>query len=127
MEISGKWFLVITIIIAAIAVTAVMVAANIFGLGTALAGFGGPIASGLYQIFAFFPRWILGGGWPTMIAGLCIVLILMVASGYLFEQKHIIATITGKNQDSTTGTFQDSPTQTIPITGLQDAPSDNRK
>jgi len=127
MEISGKYYILSIVIIVSIAIFAVLVALNIGGLGTSLAGFGGPIAAGLYEIVAFLPRWILSGGWPTMIAGICIALAVVIASGYIFEEKHIIATVTGKNQQAGGGIYQDSPSQTIPVQGLQDAPSTSQE
>lgn len=123
MEISKSWFIVIIAIFVSLTLLAVAVAFNIGGIGAALAGFGGPLAAGLYEIFAALPKWSLSGGWPTLAASIFLVVALMFAAGYLFEEKHIIASITGKNAQSTVGTFQDSPSQTIPIKGLQDQPT----
>lgn len=123
MEISKSWFIVIIAIFVSLTILAVAVAFNIGGIGSSLAGFGGPLAAGLYEILAALPKWSLSGGWPTLAASIFLVLALMFAAGYLFEEKHIIATLKGKNANATAGSFQDSPSQTIPITGLQDQPT----
>lgn len=124
MEISPKIFATVIIIIVSIAIFAVCVALNVGGLGDTLAGFGGPLAAGIYEIVAFIPRWVLSGGWPTMIAGICILLAALVASGYIFEQKHIIAIVTGKNGGNAPGNYQSSPTQNmIPLDNLQNTPT----
>ena len=51
-----------------IAVLITLVATNTFGWGAAVAGFGGPVAAGLYKIFISPLNWALSGGWPTLAA-----------------------------------------------------------
>ena len=124
MEISPKIFIAVILVIVSIAIFAVIVALNVGGLGDMFAGFGGPLAAGIYEIAAFIPRWILSGGWPTMIAGICILTAALVTSGYVFEQKHLIATITGKNNTGAAGNYQSSPSQNmIPLDNLQNTPT----
>lgn len=126
MEISKSWFIVIIAIFVSLTLLAVAVAFNIGGIGAALAGFGGPLAAGLYEIFAALPKWSLSGGWPTLAASIFLVVALMFAAGYLFEEKHIIASITGKNTSADiSGLDQSQPSNTIPISsGLQSKPSE---
>ena len=65
-----KWvlFLIALLIIAVIFAT--LVAVNFQGWGASLAGVGGPVAEGIYNVPATFFRWALSGGWPTMGAAL---------------------------------------------------------
>lgn len=125
VNMSNKTFLVVILLFIAIAVIAVLVAVNFMNWGTALAGFGGPIAAGLYEIFAWLPRWVLNGGWPTMIAGIAIAVVLLFTAGYFFEKKEIYATITGTKNSPAAGNYQSSPSQNIiPLdTSAQSEPS----
>jgi hypothetical protein len=66
MNISAKVLAILIIVACSIAVFAVMVAANLFGLGDALAGAGGPVAAGIYNLAIGPVNWALTGGWPTL-------------------------------------------------------------
>ena len=49
-----------------LAVLITLISTNTFGWGVAVAGFGGPLAVGLYKIFISPLNWALSGGWPTL-------------------------------------------------------------
>ena len=102
MQISGKWYAVSVLIIVIIAIFAVLAALNVAGIGKALSGFGGPLATGLYNLLTIPFKWVLSGGWPTMAVGVCVIVGLMVAAGYLFEVKQVIGTIKGTKDTTTT-------------------------
>jgi hypothetical protein len=128
VQMSNKWFIAIVAIAILIAVLLVLVAMDFMGWGTAVAGFGGPVAAGLYDLFNTVPLWISSGGWPTLAVGMIVFLVVIpVIAGYVFEQKQVIATIKGTNT-STSGTYQSQPDQNIiPLSNQQSTPTQNNK
>jgi hypothetical protein len=66
MEMSIKKYLLITIPIIAIVIFAVVAYANLGGIGTKLAGVGGPFASGFQKLLTGPLTWASAGGWPTL-------------------------------------------------------------
>lgn len=80
MDISKKALIIILIIAIAITAFAVAVIANLGGLGTKLAGVGGPFATGLYKLFNGIPLWISGGGWPTLLVGILVFIVIIPCS-----------------------------------------------
>jgi len=104
VQMSNKWFIaIITIAI----VSSVLIAVGlILGWFAPLAGIGGPFIAGLFEFFAFLPRWVVTG-WPQMIAGICLAVAVIFIFGYMFEQKQVIATLKGTNTNK-----QTDPTRT---------------
>lgn len=119
VQLSNKAFLAVILIFAVILVISVLIAVDFMGWGTALSGVGGPIAAGLYNILATLPRWVLSGGWPTMIAGVAILIIIVFGAGYIFEQKQIYGAITGAKAAT-------NPINSGPIQREPEEPETNR-
>jgi len=131
VNIGNKTFIAIIGACILIAVFAMCVALNVVGLGDALAGFGGPVAAGFYEVFAFIPRWALSVGWPTLAVGAIIIPILLaVGLSYIVWTKDVpykLHLATDPNAAGT-GQYQNAPQQnTIPITGLQEKPSNQKE
>lgn len=122
VQMSNKWF--IAIIAICIVVASLIVAGILLGWFEPLAGVGGPVIAGLYELFATPLRWILSGGWPTMLAGVFGAVAVIFIFGYVFEQKQVIATLRGTNTGASAGTYQNAPDQNIiPLTNQQSTPS----
>jgi hypothetical protein len=67
--VSNKVYIAILAVAILVTVFAMLVATNQFGLGATFAGAGGPIATNIYNVLVGFPKWVISGGWPTLIAG----------------------------------------------------------
>jgi len=114
VQMSNKWFIAIITVAILVAVLLVLVAMDFMGWGTELAGIGGPVASGAYDLFNAVPLWISSGGWPTLAVGIVVfIVIIPVVAGYVFEQKQVIATLKGTNTNSGGGAYQSTPDQNI--------------
>ena len=55
--------IIIAVVIALIAFAAIF---NVGNFGASMAGAGGPVAAGFYNLSAGFLKWALSGGWPTL-------------------------------------------------------------
>jgi hypothetical protein len=99
-------------------VVAVLAAANMFGIGTALAGAGGAAGAAVVGGLAMFLEWGAGGGGPTVAAVYVTLMVLgFIAGGLLMKGVHKI-----KDRGAATlPVYQQAPT-TIPVTPVQTAP-----
>lgn len=66
MNISTKVLATLIIVACSITAFAAIAAVNWGGLGDTLAGFGGPVAAGIYNLAIGPVNWALSGGWPTL-------------------------------------------------------------
>ncbi len=94
-NISKKVLAVIIVVSSVVTAIAIFAAFNIGGFGDAVAGTGGPVAKGFYEIFNAPLLWGSSGGWPTLIAvyvgGVTIILLF----AYVVYHFDLPAKITG--------------------------------
>ena len=107
---------------------AVAAALNVGGLGTMFAGFGGGFGSGFIWAMALLPNWMISGGGPTLTAGWCIILVVIVVLTCLFHRTIGTRYIYGAKSSSGSGSLgQTQPSQnSIPISAeeLQSKPKE---
>jgi hypothetical protein len=125
MDMSKKALIIIIVLAVAGTAFAMAVWANIGGLGTKLAGVGGPVGNTIYNGLNSIPTWISRGGWPTLAVGIltfCLLLPGLVA--YACWHYDIPYKFTGNPNSTGSGSYQSAPSQNIiPIDqGLQDKP-----
>ena len=122
VELSNKAWLVITVIVAAAAVFVVCAIANIGGIGTALAGLGGPAGTAAYGVFSAPLAWALSGGGPTLAGFWLGIAILLLVAGVMLERK-VIPRFGGDKVATTLNQTQPSQ-NSIPISAdeLQNKP-----
>ena len=118
MNLSKKVFALVLILAISLTIFFVCAYLNVGGLGSALAGVGGPISAGLYNIAVAPLNWALTGGWAVAIFYVG-VLIFGLAVAAFFWQYDIPYKILGNPNSSPTTAFQQNTSQTIPVTGLQ--------
>lgn len=96
VNLESKAFVAVILFFCIVAVLIVLVVIDFNGWGTALAGIGGPFTAGLYNTVNAIPIWISSGGWPTLGFGIVVFLVIWpLIIGYVFERKHVIATLRG--------------------------------
>jgi hypothetical protein len=78
--VSNKVYLAILVIAVSVTVFAMLVATNQFGLGKTFAGAGGPLAANAYNFLVGFPKWVINGGWPTLIVGFLVATVIPAAA-----------------------------------------------
>ena len=124
MEIGKKWLAVIIILAIVLTAFSFAVIFNVGGLGSSLAGAGGPIASGFYNLLVTPLNWALSGGWPTLAVFFLIGFVAFPCLlAYLVWHNDIPYKILGQ-PGATTGNYQNAPSQNIiPLQDMQNAPT----
>lgn len=126
VQMSGKTFIAIFAI--SLTITAVLIIGYFLKWFAPLEGLGGALAAGLYEIFATPLRWILSGGWVTMLAGIFGGVAVIVIFAYIGEVKQPIATLKGTN-NTASGNYQGAPSQNmIPLdSNMQSTPTEKKE
>lgn len=122
MKMTRNFLIVVIAITVFLTVFAVCLIFDIGGLGTALAGFGGPIGAAIVGAFQAPLEWALSGGGPTILAFWAGIILLSSLATY-FLIVPLIARI--RATPDTTAPYQDSPTSSgIPTHGLREEPEE---
>jgi len=126
VTLSGKPLIAVIAICVFIAVFAFAAVFNVGGLGTALAGVGGPVGSAFYSFFNAPVAWASAGGWPTLAAFYATFIVVMLVFAYVVWHFDLPYKVTGA-QAATAPVYQAAPSATIPVTNLQSAPTEQKK